>query len=154
MLSNKILSQLTKLAYPGITILYSELKNKTDTKTITDDGELSTALSKNNSMGISLIVQAIYANTRYKGRLVDDKGKIKLVDMNGKIYELRLVNTGSVLKITDTLNNKLTTIEYKATAKKEIQTSLQEQILNQLKKRKMTDREVIDFIKALEKNIK
>jgi hypothetical protein len=155
MISKKILDQLLKMAYPGITIMYSELANKLDTKTITDEkGELANAISRNNSIDMSLIIQAIYANSRYKGRLVDDKGRVKLVDMNGKIYELRVINTGSVLKITDTLNNKLTTIEYKASYKKEIKISLQEQILTQLKKSKMTDREVIEFIRAFEKNIK
>jgi hypothetical protein len=154
MLSQTLLRDLTRLAYPGITTYYSELKNAKDPKTITDNnGELSKVLSTKNQKDIALIIEAVYNNTKYKGELVDDKGTIRIIK-DGKLYDLKIINTGSTLKITDTLNNKTTTIEYKASSKQETTKPLQDQLIETLKKRKMSDKEVIEFVKQWSNNIK
>lgn len=154
MISQSTLNSITKLAYPGITIHYTELKDIKDTTTISDNNnEISKALSSNNLKDIGLIVNAIYKNSKYHGELVNDNGKIKLVS-NGKVYDILVTNNGSVLKVKDTLNKKDTIIEYKSAPKQEVKISLQDQIMMQLKKRKMSDKEVIEFVKKLEKGLK
>lgn len=154
MISNNTLAKITKIVSPGATVYYTELQNDSDKSTISDyNGEISKALASNNAKDIGSLVQAIYANTKYNGEMVNDKGNIKLVS-NSKLYDIRVTNNGSVLTIKDTLNNKSTIIEYKKSKVKELKISLQDQIILQFKKRKMTDKEVIDFIKNLEAGIK
>ena len=154
MISTQTLNQIVKLASPGITIYYSELNDIKDKKTVSDmNAEISKALSTKNQKDINLIVFNIYNGTRFKGEIVDDKGKLKLI-YEGKVNDLSIINTGTLLKVTDKVNNKTTIIEYKTAPRQEVGMSLQDQILKQLKKKKMTDKEVIDFIKNLEKGIK
>jgi hypothetical protein len=154
MISNNTLAKITKIVYPGATVYYTELQDDKDKSTISDyNGEISKALASNNAKDIGSIVQAIYTNAKYNGEIVNDKGNIKLVS-NNKLYDVRVTNNGSVLNIKDTLNNKNTIIEYKKSKTKELKLSLQDQIILQFKKRKMSDKEVIEFIKNLEDGIK
>lgn len=154
MISQTLLKQLAQLAYPGITIHYSEIQDVKDKTTISDPkGELAKTFSSNNITDIAKIVEAIYANSKYQGMLVNDNGKLKMVS-NNKLYEVRVTNTGSILKIIDLLNRKDTIIEYKTSYKKEVKKSLQDQILSQLEKRKMSDKEVIEYIRSLNSGLK
>lgn len=149
MISKSILDQLTKLAYPGITLYFMELKHTMDKNTVSDiNGELSKALASKNIIDIGNIVVSIYKNSKYNGEIVNNKGKLSLVS-NGKVYDISIINNGSVLKISDTLNRKTTIIEYKASPQKTTSISLQDQLLKQLEIKKMTDKEVIDFIKKI-----
>lgn len=154
MISTNTLNNITKLSYPGMTIHFSELKDIKDKTTISDtNNEISKALSSNNLKDIGLIIASIYKNAKYKGELVNDNGKVRLVS-NNKVYDISVTNNGSVLKVKDTLNKKDTIIEYKSAPKQEVKISLQDQIMTQLKKRRMSDKEVIDLIKDLQKGLK
>lgn len=155
MISTTVINNITKMVYPGMTIHFTELNDINDKSTISDSrGELRKALASNNLKDIGIIIQAVYKNSKYDGELVNDHGKIRLVS-NGKVYNVNVTNNGSILKIKDSLNNKITIIEYKkSSGVKEVKLSLQDQILTQLKKRRMSDKEVIDLIKNLEAGIK
>lgn len=154
MISQQILKDISKLAYPGITIHYSELKDVKDKKTVSDvNGDITKAISTKNQKDINSIIISVYQGSKFKGELVDDRGTLRLV-YEGKVTNLDVNNNGSVLKITDTVNKKTTIIEYKTSKSQEVKVSLQDQILTQLKKRKMNDKEVIDLIKRLEEGIK
>jgi hypothetical protein len=139
---------------PGKTVYFTELYNKKDLNTISDTkGEIFKALNTNNLVDIGTIVSSIYKNAKYKGALVDDKGKIKIIN-NGILYPILVVNTGSTLKVSDTLNRKETIIEYKSSVKKEVDISFQDQLMIQFKKRKMNNKEVIDYLKEMVKGFK
>lgn len=152
MLSQNLLKQLEKIAKPGITIHYTELNNHTDKTTITDiKGELADAIKKNKYIGE--IVVAIYKNTSFKGSIgVEPNGKIHIVDSNKLIHQFKVTKTTSALKIYDPVNNKTTIIEHTISkVDKVVKKSLQEQILEALKKKKMTDKEVLEYLKNLTK---
>lgn len=149
-----VLAQIERLAKPGITIKYTDLNNVKDNGTISDPNNEIQKMIKSQKIGD--IVLAVYKNTSYKGTVVVDKqNKIFLAD-NGKIHDIKTTIIGSqILQIKDSLNNKTTTIEYaKDLAAPVTVVSLQDQLLQALKKKKMTDKEVTDFIVSFNKTKK
>lgn len=150
MIDKRILDQLTKLAYPGVTIKYVDMNNENDQKTITDPkGQLASAIKSGK---IGEIVKAIYSNTKFNGKVAtDNKGIVKVLDKKGNLQDIKtkIINQ-SVLEITDSINNKVTKIEFKASEQKvqNVET-LQEQLLKALKLKKMDNKEVITLMKRL-----
>lgn len=148
-MDKKILDQLTKLAYPGITITYTEMNNSNDKNTITDDkGEIATAIRQNK---IGEIVKAIYSNTKFAGKVAtDNNGIVKVLDSKGNLQDIKVTTSNGVIKMDDPVNKKTTTIQYKAPEKQvEKIKPLQDQILDALKVKKMNDKDVLNLIKNI-----
>ena len=147
MISKILLKELEKKAKPGITLTYTDLNNVHDKTTVNDpNNELAKAIKAGN---IGEILVAIYKNTKFKGRLAVDKfKKLHIIDDNNKIHDLKVTTTPDTLTVLDPLNNKKTVLQHSKTKSVEKDApSLQKQLLDSLKKRKMTDKEVIDLIK-------
>jgi hypothetical protein len=153
MISKQLLVQLEKKAKPGITIHYTDLNNTSDKDTVTDPkNELSVAIKAGK---IGDIVIAIYKNTYFRGHIgVEPNGKIHITDQNNIIKQFKITTTGTTLRIYDPVNNKTTTIEHtkNLTAPKVEVKPLQDQLLETLKKKKMSDKDVIALLKNLLKN--
>lgn len=151
MISKQVLSQLEKLAKPGSTITYTDLNNTADKKTVSDpNNELAKAIKKG---AVAEIVMAIYKNTSYKGTIgTDNKGKMHLVDKQGNIKPLDIRVGLESLSVIDPINNKKTLLQFakrKVTA--EVKKTLQDQLLESLKKKKMSDREVMQLVANMTK---
>ena len=148
-MDKKILDQLTKLAFPGITITYTEMNNSNDKNTITDaKGEIHSAIRQNK---VGEIVKAIYSNTKFAGKVAtDNKGVVKVLDSKGNLHDIKVTINNGVIKMEDPVNRKITTIQYKAPEKQiEKIKPLQDQLMDAFKKKKMNDKEVLDLIKNL-----
>lgn len=148
-MDKKILDQLTKLAYPGITITYTEMNNANDKNTITDvNGEISNAIRQGR---IGEIVKAIYSGTSFQNKVAtDNKGVVKVLDKNGNLQDIRVTVSSTTLKMDDSVHKKTTIIQYKSPEKQtEKVISLQEQLMKAFSKNKMSDKEVIELMKNL-----
>lgn len=149
MISKQILSQIEKLAKPGDTIGYTDLNNTSDKKTVSDpNNEIAKAIKQGK---VAEIIISIYKNTSFKGKIgADNKGKLHIVDNNGNIKPLDVRITSESLSVYDSINNKRTILQYKKqTTSNVIKESLQDQLLKALKKKKMTDKEVMDMLKNM-----
>jgi hypothetical protein len=148
-MDKRILDQLTKLAYPGATITYTEMNNSNDNNTITDtSGEIKNAIKQGK---IGEIVKAIYSGSKFTNKIAtDNKGAIKVLDNNGNLQDIKVTTNNGVMRMEDPVNRRVTTIQYMVPEKQvEKIKSLQDQIIDELKKKKMTDKEVLMLIKNL-----
>lgn len=150
MISQNVLKQIEKLSKPGSTISYVDLNNTSDKTTISDpNNEIANAIKKGQ---VAEIVIAIYKNNNFKGTIsTNPRGQLYIVDREGTLKDITIKITSESLSVIDTLNNKKTVLQYtkkKATAEKE---SLQEALIKALKKKKMTDKEVMSLVTQMAK---
>jgi fumarylacetoacetate (FAA) hydrolase family protein len=130
------------------------MNNTLDKTTVTDtNGQIAKAIQQGK---IGEIVKAIYSNSKFQGKVAtDNKGVVKVLDKNGVLQDITVkIISNRILTMFDPVNKKTTTIEYKAPVDnsvgmvKEVK-SLQDQLLDILKKKKMKDSEVILILKNL-----
>lgn len=138
MVSTNLQSKLGMYVKPGSKIIFSDLINSKDTKTLTIlTDEFKTAVSTD----LIAVLNIIYKNT---GRVTTDGRKYFISDSKHKLYDIKISKKDTYIEFYDDLSKKTTSIEY--SIGKTTTTNLKDNLISSLTKVNMSNQELLKYL--------